>query len=187
MAQVSRTSCTTLLNLNFSSHTKVIAFADDLAIMTAGDTPAEADVYANSDLVKIERWAEENKMQYNETKSKAMLITRKRSNINIDIYLNNRRLEVVKEMKYLGIYFESQPTYDSHIKYISENSTKLIHMLGRSVKLHWGLGHKGLKTIYEGVLIPIQMYGAPVWEEALVKKKNLCMLQKAENNKHQNC
>ena len=112
-------------------------------------TPTEAEVYANSDLAKIQRWAEENKMQYNETKSKAMLITRKRSNtnININIYLNNRRLEVIKEMKYLGIYFDSRLTFDSHIKYIGENSTKLIHMLGRSVKLHWGLGHKALKTI----------------------------------------
>jgi len=46
-------------------------------------------------------------MQFNETKSKAMLITKKRNNTNINIYLNNRRLEVIKEMKYLGIYFDS--------------------------------------------------------------------------------
>jgi hypothetical protein len=39
-------------------------------------------------------------MQFNESKSKAMLITRKRSNDVINIYLNNRRLEQVKEMKY---------------------------------------------------------------------------------------
>ena len=40
----------TLLNLDFSSHTKVIAFVDDLAIMSQGKTPTEAEVYANSDL-----------------------------------------------------------------------------------------------------------------------------------------
>jgi hypothetical protein len=32
-----------LLNLNFSSHTKVIAFADDLAVLTKGKTPSEAE------------------------------------------------------------------------------------------------------------------------------------------------
>jgi len=53
-------------------------------------------------------------------------------------------------------------------------------MVGRSAKLHWGLGHKALKTIYEGALIPILTYGAPVWEEALVKQKNLCTLQRAQ-------
>ena len=89
--------------LNFSSHTKVIAFADDLAVLTKGKTPSEAEAFANSDLAKIEKWAKDNKMQFNETKSKAMLRTRKRNTESINIYINNKRFEIVNEMKYLGI------------------------------------------------------------------------------------
>jgi len=92
-------------------------------------------------------------------------------------YLNNRRLEVVKEMKYLGIYFDSRLAFDIHINYIAENSTKLIHRQGRSAKLHWGLGHKSLKIIYEGALTPLLTYGAPVRDKALVKQRNLGMLK----------
>jgi len=33
-----------LLNLEFSSHTKIIAFADDLAVLTQGKTLSEAEV-----------------------------------------------------------------------------------------------------------------------------------------------
>jgi len=54
-----------LFNLEFSSHTKIIAFTDDLAILTYGKMLSEAEVYANSDLAKIENWARENKMQFN--------------------------------------------------------------------------------------------------------------------------
>ena len=90
----------TLLNLDFSSHTKVIAFADDLAIMSQGKTPTEAEAYANSDLARIEKLAKENKLRFNETKSKAMMITRHRSNDTINVYLNNKRLEQVTETKY---------------------------------------------------------------------------------------
>jgi hypothetical protein len=43
-------------------------------------------------------------------------------------------------------------------------------MLGKTAKLNWGLGHKSLKTIYEGVLVPLITYGAPVWEEATKNK-----------------
>jgi hypothetical protein len=68
-----------LLNLNFSSHTKVIAFADDLTVLTKGKTLSEAEAFANSDLAKIKKWAKDSKMQLNKTKSKAMLITRKRN------------------------------------------------------------------------------------------------------------
>ena len=151
-------------NLDFSGHTKVIAFAEDLVIMTQGKTPSEAEVYANSDLARIGKWAKENKMQFNEFKCKAMLISRKRSNDNINIYLNNRRLEQVKEIKYLRIYFDSRLKFDEHIENITEKSTTLIYMLCKSAKLQWGFVHKSLKTIYEGALIPILTYGAPVWE-----------------------
>ena len=44
------------LNLEFSSHTKVIAFVDNLVILKQGNTPIEAEVYANSDLARIEKW-----------------------------------------------------------------------------------------------------------------------------------
>ena len=77
---------------------------------------------------------------------------------------------MVKEMKYLGIYFDSQFTFDNHIRHIAEKSTKLIYMLGKSAKLQWGLGHKALKTIYEEALVPLLTYGAPVWEQAVLKK-----------------
>jgi hypothetical protein len=88
--------CNALLNFNLSSHTEVIAFADDLAFLTKGKPPSEAEAFANSHLAKIETWAKDKKMQFNENKSKAMLIARKRNIESINIYINNRRLEIVK-------------------------------------------------------------------------------------------
>jgi ribonuclease HI len=83
-------------------------------------------------------------------------------------------------MKYLGIYFDNWLTFNTHIKYLAENSTELIHMLGRSAKLQWGLGNKALKTIYEGAMIPLLTYGAPIWEEAAAKRKNKRILQRVQ-------
>ena len=81
-----------------------LEFADDLAIPTYGETTTEAEAFTNSDLAKIENWAEQNKMKFNELNSKTMLIARKRNSEHINIYLNNRRLEQVKEIKYLWIF-----------------------------------------------------------------------------------
>jgi hypothetical protein len=173
-----------LLNLEFSSHTKIIAFADDLANLTHGKTlseaEAEAEADANSDLARIENWARENEMRFNESKSKAMLITRKRKRDDINIYLNNRRLEQVTEMKYLGIYFDSRLTFYKHIEHVAEKSRTLIYMLSKTAKLHWGLGHKSLKTVYEGALVPLMTYGAPVWEEDITKQRFLRKMQSAQ-------
>jgi len=46
-------------------------------------------------------------------------------------------------------------------------------MLARTAKLRWGLGHKALKTIYVGAIVPILTYGAPIWLEAIRKSKNV--------------
>ena len=121
-----------------------------------------------------------NKLRFNETKSKAMLISRHRGNDTINVYLNNRRLNQVTEMKYLGIYFDCRLTFDKHIENIVEKSTTMAYMLGKSAKLHWGLGHKSLKITYEGALIPILTYGTPVWEEAAGKHRTLCKLQRVQ-------
>ena len=43
-----------------------------------------------------------------------------------------------------------------------------------------GPGHKSLKTIYEGAIVTLMTYGAPVWEGAITKHKYLNMLQSAQ-------
>ena len=53
-------------------------------------------------------------------------------------------------------------------------------MLSKTAKLHWGLGHKFLKTVYEGALVPLMTYAAPIWEEAISKQRLLRKMQSAQ-------
>ncbi|KAJ4443837.1 hypothetical protein ANN_05624 [Periplaneta americana] len=53
-------------------------------------------------------------------------------------------------------------------------------MLSRTAKLQWGLGHRALKIIYKGAIIPMLTYGCSVWSEALQKQKNLNKLQRVQ-------
>jgi len=168
-----------LLNMKYSSHTKLIAFADDIAMLTYGKTLSEAEAYANSDLAVTEKWAQENKMKFNEAKSKVLLISSKRRLGNVTILLNNRKLEQVNIMKYLGIHFDSRLSFYKHIEQLADKSRALIYMLSRTAKLHWGLGHKSLKTIYEEAIVPLMTYGSPVWEGAITKHKYRHKLQSA--------
>ena len=170
-----------LLNLKFSSQTKVIAFADDLMVLTRGISAIEAENYANQDLKKIERWATDNKMEFNDKKSQVLFISRKRNDEkSVSIYLNYKKLDQTNELKYLGIYLDSKFNFNAHIDYTTDKLIKLINMLARTAKLQWGLGHKALKTIYEGAVIPILTYGAPVWIEAIRKRRNLAKYKRIQ-------
>jgi len=51
--------------LRFKCRTKMIAFADDLLVLTRGACKMETENYSNQDLKNIERWATDNKIEFN--------------------------------------------------------------------------------------------------------------------------
>jgi len=85
----------------------------------------------------------------------------------IKVYLLNKHLEQVTTMKYLGIIIDNKFKFSEHISYGAERCTKLIHRLSKSAKVSWGRKHEALKTIYKGTILPLLLYGAPVWIKRL--------------------
>jgi len=113
---------------------------------------------------KITAWSKDNKINFNEEKSKVMLILRRKrkKNKEFNIHLNNKPLQQVTTMKYLGIIIDSKFKFkfSEHISYTAERSGKLIHSLSKSVKLTWGVNHEALQTIYKGAILPLLLYGS---------------------------
>jgi hypothetical protein len=103
-----------------------------------------------------------------------MMISRrkKRENKYVSIYLKNKLLEHVKTIKYLGIIIESKLNFREHLIYTSTKCSKLIHALSKSAKQSWGLKHEALNTIYKGAILPLMLYGVPVWIGVMAKKCN---------------
>jgi hypothetical protein len=103
-----------------------------------------------------------------------MVVTRKkeRENTDVSIYMNNKPLEQVKNIKYLGIIIDSKLNFREHIIYTSRKCSTLIHTLVTSANLSWGLKHSVLKAIYKGAILPLMLCGAPVWIGAMEKKCN---------------
>jgi len=98
-----------------------------------------------------------------------MLVSRRKQKEvkDIDIYLKNKPLEQVTTMKYLGIITDDKFKFSQHIRYEAEKCTKLIYSLSKPAKVLWGLKNELLKTIYKKAILPLLLYGAPVWTEAM--------------------
>jgi hypothetical protein len=86
--------------------------------------------------------------------------------------MNNKPLKQVKNIKYLGIVFDSKLNFREHIMYISSKCTSSILALSKSAKQCWGLNHEALYTIDKGANLPLLLYGAPVWIKVLQKECN---------------
>jgi len=57
---------------------------------------------------------------------------------------------------------------------------KLIHTLSKSAKQSWGLSHEALYTVHNGTIVPLLLYGAPVWIEALANECNKTLYNRAQ-------
>jgi hypothetical protein len=115
-----------LLNLNYEKKTKLVDFADDLIIAVKTESIREAENITNIEMWKITRWAKNNKINFNENKSKVMLMTRrKRKEYKvIAVYMNNKSLEQVETIKYLVIIIDSKINFKDHILYTQKSVRK---------------------------------------------------------------
>ena len=126
-------------------------------------TPPTPHPYALHAHPIIVRWATDNNIEFNDNKSKVLFISRNRNDDReVNIYWNYKRLDQNEEMKYLGIHLDSKFNFNAHIDHTVAKLITLINTLAKTAKLQWGLGHKALKTIYEGAVVPILMYGSPI-------------------------
>jgi hypothetical protein len=65
-----------------------------------------------------------------------LFISRKRRDgKEVNIYLNYKRLNQSEEIKYLGIYLDSNFNFNAHIDYTVAKLITLINMLARTAKL----------------------------------------------------
>jgi hypothetical protein len=97
--------------------TKVVAFADDLILAIKGESVRVIENYANIELSKLTLWSKNNEIKFNEEKSKAILVTRwkRREQWKTKVYSNNKPLEQVIRMKYLGIIIAHKFRFQEHI------------------------------------------------------------------------
>jgi len=102
-----------LLHLSYTNHTKVVAVADDLIIMIKAESIGGVENIANVEMNKITAWGKEKKIRFNEGKSKATLMTRRRKEQKyVDKDLNNKPIPQVHRLKYMGIIFYGKLTFN---------------------------------------------------------------------------
>jgi len=174
------------LNLPFRENTKVVAFADDLILAIRAGSTRAVENYSNGELTKITTWSKRNKTIFNDKKSKVVLISRRKRKESraMNVYLNNRKLNQVTTLKHLGIIMDHKFTFEEHIAYVTERCAKLIHGLSREAKVSWGIKHEAMKTIYKGAILPLLLYGAPVWIDTMkfeYKKRKYIRIQRLIN------
>lgn len=155
-----------------------IAYADDLVIMVRGNSRKELEGRASAALDGVGAWMRQNKMRIAPAKSSAMMLKgglsdRRHPSIRMD----GVTIRMVQSVRYLGVTLDNKWSFLQHLEGVADRVRSLMGKLNRVLKRDWGLGPRARGLLYEGVFVPIILYGVPVWSSRLdnthVKRKLL--------------
>ena len=117
----------------------------------------------NSELHLITDWLCLNKLSLNAKKTKMMIFHHRQRNIskiNLQLSINNTKIEQVKEFNFLGILLDECMTWNPHIQNISGKISRVNGVLSRLKRF---LPCNILNMIYNALIQPHLNYGVLLW------------------------
>ena len=169
----------------------VIAFADDILILSAGLDPACVAAVVTRALQKAYDWGLQNHLKFSPTKSKVVWFTRKLfPHGKPPVFLGPTALKAVDEIRYLGLIFDSNLTWRSHILDKLKKVKRLVHKVRNFIGKTWGMKSQYLIWAYETFILPILTYGCHCWAQESEKftleftRLQRCLLLGTGNYRH---
>jgi hypothetical protein len=115
-----------LLQMNKPYNSDIIVFCDDTLCLIWGYTIQDIELRTNALLKQISEWGEKVKLEFNPSKSAAILITRKQNFTEPKIIMNRIEIKLEKSIKYLGVIIDNKLNFNQHIQYIYDKTLKTI-------------------------------------------------------------
>lgn len=156
-------SLDSLLQKLKQEHLDCIAFADDVCIIVSGNKGLGILNDRIRRAVKIiEEWCSGSGLKINADKTQLMLFTRmkKINSSQLSVSVGGKKLEVVREAKYLGVTFDSKLSMKKHITETASKANRALWAASSYAGTMWGASPKVVRYIYEGIILPRIFYGA---------------------------
>lgn len=145
------------------------AFADDVVLVFSDFSTSPLQQSANDTLDIVSEWGVRNKLRFAAHKTNAMVLTRKLKYDVPVLNMSGTRLNLVQEVKLLGLIIDSKLTFNAHVSATCKKAADIYKQLACAAKVTWGLNREIIRTIYVSVIEPIVMYAASAWAPAAEK------------------
>lgn len=166
---------------------KIVGYADDIAISLYGEHLEGICTTMNKAMAKVERWCNDTGLSVNPSKTELVVFNGKREEVTVlprAVKLFNVDLKISGDVKYLGVYLDSRLNMKRHFSEIASRANKAFWAARALGSRHWGMKPRMLKYIYAQIMLPRILYGSIVFWHKLVRRhgngKNLEPLEKIQ-------
>jgi len=115
----------------------------------------------NEDLSTYQNWLYSNRLKINIDKTKYMIFKQKNKNVGqIDVTINNLRIEEVKQIKYLGLIIDNSLNWSQHVQHVINKITPMLPIIYRCRDY---LTNKSKNNLYNAFFLSHLRYLIPIW------------------------
>ena len=138
-------------------------YADDTFLSAQNENVKLLESEINQELEKVYNWMCSNRLTLNISKSKSMIITKKRNVEPLSIKINNTELEQCNSYKYLGVIFDKDLNWKNHVDYVC---SKISRSIGGLASLRHRTSISVLREVYYALVNSYVQYGILIWGNA---------------------
>ena len=151
-------------------------FADDTNLLFADKSLKKIQKFVNLDLKLLCCWLKANKISLNASKTELIVFRdpRRKSNHELKIKIDGKKLVPSKFVKYLGILIDCHLTWNVHTV---ELKTKLSRAVGMLSKIRHYVKIETLINIYYGIFSSLMRYGSQIWGQLNSAVKKIQVIQ----------
>ena len=155
---------------SYIQKSKLALFADDSKLYLPL-VQSDSTHLLQHDLDNLITWTTDNQMELNNTKCKAMRISRKNTPAQTNYSINGHIIEQVTNFKDLGVVVSKDLSWSQHINSIVSKANKTLGLIKRICKEVENV--KTRRTLYCALVRPKLEYASNVWSPYTVKHKLL--------------
>ena len=147
---------------NCSSLLKFILFADDTSLFSSGKDLTKLIRTVNQELSVIATWFKSNKLSLNLKKTKCVIFCAKNKKYNktIDIIIDNKQIEQVSSIIFLGVHIHEHLDWKPHINSVSLKMSKSIGLINKIRSL---ISATARRLLYCTLVLPYIQYCNIIW------------------------
>lgn len=168
-----------VLHLKVPEGVKVIAYADDLAVIVLAKTREMLQEKAEGALKRVLSWLKDMELELAVQKTEAVVLSGQKKCPDMWFMLDGVKITPKTHVTYLGIVLDKNLTFRKHIQKTAKKAIGAANALGKILPNKRGAGENRRRAI-GSVVRSIMLYGSPIWYKALDFKCNKAMMDRVD-------
>jgi len=166
-----------VLRLPVRKGVKLVAFADDLAVVAVAHNAELIEQIVNPTLVEVVEWMSANGLRLAPEKAECVVLTNKKSYRAPEVFVEGCQIPVTRATRYLGVRLDTRLSFVDHATTVAAGARKAAVALGRLMP-NVGGPSQCKRQLLMSVVHSRLLYGAEVWAERVLevqKSRNLLL------------